>query len=301
LSESISTSAKRIGRGSRMLMVSLITAVSCLLLVGPVWAQVVAEPGPPPVTDPGPPPVAEPSIPPVAEPGPPPVAEPSPPPAAGSAPPGADPSRPSAAEPEPAPVSTPKPLSAPDAEPEQAPAPPATHEAETAPVPTSKATPEPVLPGPTPAPILAAAPELSAPKGGLTQPVGSSTPFRPGTPDGAVFRDALTLLDEPLGAPAVMAILAAGGRGPATVVSTSGPDSDAAPADPSPAPSPQPLPLTGGAASGGAGAASSGGGPALYALLFVAAALAAGLWSRLQLVPARWRSVTIVALNERPG
>jgi hypothetical protein len=31
------------------------------------------------------------------------------------------------------------------------------------------------------------------------------------------------------------------------------------------------------------------------------AALAGGLSSRLQLVPVRWRSVAIVALNERPG
>jgi hypothetical protein len=31
------------------------------------------------------------------------------------------------------------------------------------------------------------------------------------------------------------------------------------------------------------------------------AAFAGGIWGRLQLVPVHWRSVTIVALNERPG
>jgi hypothetical protein len=117
----------------------------------------------------------------------------------------------------------------------------------------------------------------------------------------AAFREALRLMDEPLGVQAVMAILGADLRGPASAVSTSRPDSDPAPAEPSPAPPPEPLAPTGGAASGAAGAASSGGGFAVYALLFVAAVLAAGLWSRLQLVPVRWRSVTIVALNERPG
>ena len=143
--------------------------------------------------------------------------------------------------------------------------------------------------------------ELSTPAGGHREPVGS-TPALPDTPaEQAAFREALSLIDEPLGVQAVMAILAADGRGPASAGSTSRPDSDPAPAEPSPAPSPEPLPLTGGAASGAAGAASSGGGFALYALLLVAAVFAAGLWSRLQLVPLRWRSVTIVALNERPG
>ena len=142
--------------------------------------------------------------------------------------------------------------------------------------------------------------ELRTPAGKLPEPVGS-TPARPDTPAEAALREALRLMDGPLGLKAVMAILAADGRGPASAVSLSRPDSDPAPADPSPAPSPEPLPLTGGAASGAAGAASSGGGSALYALLFVAAAFAAGLWSRLQLVPVRWRSVAIVALNERPG
>ena len=39
----------------------------------------------------------------------------------------------------------------------------------------------------------------------------------------------------------------------------------------------------------------------LYALMIAIAAFAAGLWGRLQLVLVRWRSVAIVALNERPG
>ena len=115
------------------------------------------------------------------------------------------------------------------------------------------------------------------------------------------MREVLRLMDTPLGATAVMAILAADGRGPASAVSTSRPDTEPVPDDSSPAPPPEPLPLSGGAASGAAGAASSGGGSALYALLFIAAAIAAGLWSRLQLVPERARSVAIVALNERPG
>jgi hypothetical protein len=141
--------------------------------------------------------------------------------------------------------------------------------------------------------------QLSTPAGKQPEPV-ASTPARPDTPAEAALREALMLMNGPLGVKAVMAVLAADGRGPASGVSTSRPDSDPA-NDPSPAPSPEPLPLPGGAASGAAGAASSGGGSALYALLFVAAAFAAGLWSRLQLVPVRWRSVAIVALNERPG
>jgi hypothetical protein len=114
------------------------------------------------------------------------------------------------------------------------------------------------------------------------------------------LREALRLMDQPAGLKTVLAILAGEDRAPAAGVSTSRPDSEPA-NDPSQAPSPSPSPLTGGAASGAAGAASSGGGSALYALLFVAAAFAAGLWSRLQLIPVRWRSVAIVALNERPG
>lgn len=62
------------------------------------------------------------------------------------------------------------------------------------------------------------------------------------------------------------------------------------------------LPVNGGAPSGAAGSALSGGGStALYALLIALAGFAGGLWGRLQEVPVRWRSVTIVALNERPG
>jgi hypothetical protein len=59
----------------------------------------------------------------------------------------------------------------------------------------------------------------------------------------------------------------------------------------------------GGAPSGGAAGAGGGGGgsAALYALMIALAAVAGGLCGRVQLVPVRWRSVTIVALNERPG
>jgi hypothetical protein len=142
--------------------------------------------------------------------------------------------------------------------------------------------------------------ELSTPAGKHPEPV-ASTPVRPDTPAEAALREALRLMDESLGVKTVMAILTEDGRGPASAVSTSRPDSDPVPDDPSPAPSPEPLPVSGGAASGAAGGASSGGGSALYALLLIAAAFAGGLWSRLQLVPVRWRSVAIVALNERPG
>jgi hypothetical protein len=58
------------------------------------------------------------------------------------------------------------------------------------------------------------------------------------------------------------------------------------------------------APSGAAGSAPSGGGGgsgAVYALLIALAALAGGLSAKLEIIPIRWRSVTIVALNERPG
>ena len=62
-------------------------------------------------------------------------------------------------------------------------------------------------------------------------------------------------------------------------------------------------PFTGGAPSGAAGSAlsSGNGSTALYALVLALAALAGGFWGRVKLVPVSWRSVTIVALNERPG
>ena len=117
-----------------------------------------------------------------------------------------------------------------------------------------------------------------------------------------MFREALKLMDDLAGVRAAMAMLAEEGQAPAAAASPPRPDSVPAPEDPSPAPSPEPPPLTGGAPSGAAGAASSGGGSAaLYALVIALAAFAGGLWGRLQLVPVRWRSVTIVALNERPG
>jgi hypothetical protein len=97
-------------------------------------------------------------------------------------------------------------------------------------------------------------------------------------------------------------MLADEGQAPGAATSPERRDSAPTREDPSPAPSPEPPPLPGGAPSGAAGAGSSGGGSAaLYALLITVAAFARGLWGRLQLVPVRWRSVTIVALNERPG
>jgi hypothetical protein len=124
------------------------------------------------------------------------------------------------------------------------------------------------------------------------------------TPAEATFREALKLMDDLAGVRAAMAMLAAGGQAPAAAGAAppSPPDSVPAPDDPSPAQSPDSPPLSGGAPSGAAGAASSGAGSAgLYALLLALAAVAGGLWGRLQLVPVRWRSVAIVALDERPG
>ena len=115
-------------------------------------------------------------------------------------------------------------------------------------------------------------------------------------------KEALKLMDDRAGVRAAMTMLWAEDQAPAGGVSPSRPDSGPAPKDPSPVPSADPPPLTAGAASGAAGGGSSGGGSAaLYALLITVAAFARGLWGRLQLVPVRWRSVTIVALNERPG
>jgi hypothetical protein len=66
--------------------------------------------------------------------------------------------------------------------------------------------------------------------------------------------------------------------------------SDAAP--PSAAPS---------AAAGSASSGGGGGSGVVYALVIALAALAGGLSAKLEIIPVRWRSVTIVALNERPG
>jgi hypothetical protein len=117
-----------------------------------------------------------------------------------------------------------------------------------------------------------------------------------------VFREALKLMDDLAGVRAAMAMLAEEGQAPAAASSPARRDSVPPRDDPSPAPSPEPPPLSGGAPSGAAGAGSSGGGSAaLYALVISRAAFAGGIWGRLQLVPVHWRSVTIVALNERPG
>jgi hypothetical protein len=119
-----------------------------------------------------------------------------------------------------------------------------------------------------------------------------------------VLRQAIKLMDDLAGVKAAMALLAEQGEAPAAARlpsrSKSAPESE----DPVPAQVPEPAPLAGGApSSGAAGAAPSGGSgsAALYALMIALAALAGGLWGRLELVPVRWRSVAIVALNERPG
>jgi hypothetical protein len=119
----------------------------------------------------------------------------------------------------------------------------------------------------------------------------------------AAFRAALKLMDDLAGVRAAMAMLAEEGHGP-VAAATAPPRTRSAPVSqtPSPNPSEEAPPQAGGAPSGAAGAASGGGGSAaLYALMIAIAACAGGLWGRLQLVPVRWRSVAIVALNERPG
>ena len=117
-----------------------------------------------------------------------------------------------------------------------------------------------------------------------------------------VVLEALKLMDDLEGVRTAMAMLAAEGKLPAPVASPTRPDSAPEPEDPAPATSPEPPPMTGGAPSGAAGAAGgSSGSAALYALVIAIAALAGGLCGRVQVIPVRWRSVTIVALNERPG
>jgi hypothetical protein len=137
---------------------------------------------------------------------------------------------------------------------------------------------------------------------GLPQPGAGSTQ-RPDTPSEAVFREAIKLMDDLAGVRAAMAMLAAEGHAPGATQVPSRPDSAPAHEHPSPVPAPEQAPLAGGAPSGAAGAGPSGGSgsAALYALVIALAALAGGLWGRLELVPVRWRSVAIVALNERPG
>jgi hypothetical protein len=124
----------------------------------------------------------------------------------------------------------------------------------------------------------------------------------PQTQAQAVVREALKLMDDLAGVKAAMAILAEEGQAPAAAGRPSRPNSVQTRNDPAPDPTSQQAPPTGSAPSGSAGAASSGSGSAaLYALLIALAAFAGGLWGRLELVPKRWRSIAIVALNERPG
>jgi hypothetical protein len=136
----------------------------------------------------------------------------------------------------------------------------------------------------------------------LPGPAASSTPPAE-APAEAVFREALKLMDDLAGVKAAMALLAEAGQAPGAAGPSPRPDSAPASEDPVPAgAAPDLLPSTGGAPSGAAGAASSSSGSAaLYALLIALAAFAGGLWGRLQLVTVLWRSVAIVALNERPG
>jgi hypothetical protein len=137
---------------------------------------------------------------------------------------------------------------------------------------------------------------------GLPAPAAGSAPPAD-TPAEAVFREALKLMDDLAGVQAAMAMLAVAGQAPPTAGSSPRPNSDPAAEHPAPASvAPEEAPPTGSAPSGAAGAASSSGGSgALYALLIALAAFAGGLWGRLQLVTVPWRSVAIVALNERPG
>jgi hypothetical protein len=110
-------------------------------------------------------------------------------------------------------------------------------------------------------------------------------------------------MDDLAGVKAAMAMLADAGQAPGPAGSPPQPDSGTASEDTAPASgAPEQAPTTDTAPSGSAGAASSSGGSAaLYALLIALAAFAGGLWGRLQLVTVLWRSVAIVALNERPG
>jgi hypothetical protein len=181
-----------------------------------------------------------------------------------------------------APSSGPQPTAASEPPPAETPAP----RSETAP-----ASPVLELPGPA----------ADAPAEALPEPVARSAPRAERAAE-AMLPKLLTLMDDLAGVRTAMTMFSAKDRSPAADGSPSRQASGPAPDDPSPVPSPDPAPLTGSGASGAAGGVSSGGGSAaLYALLIAIAAVALGLWGRLQLVPVRWRSVTIVALNERPG
>jgi hypothetical protein len=119
------------------------------------------------------------------------------------------------------------------------------------------------------------------------------------TPEEAVERQAIAMMDDLAGVRHAMAMLAAAeAGGPTAVNSTRRRNSGAVDEQPSSALSLEPAPLSGAGPSGAAGSAPSG---AVYALLIALAALAGGIWASLEIIPVRWRSVTIVALNERPG
>jgi hypothetical protein len=149
------------------------------------------------------------------------------------------------------------------------------------------------------APLGPAEPVSSAPAPSLP---ASDAPAPPHTQAETVVREALKLMDDLAGVKAAMAILAQEGQAPAAAGPPTRPTSVETRNDPAPDPTPQQAPPTGSAPSGSAGAASSSSGSAaLYALLIALAAFAGGLWGRLELVPKRWRSIAIVALNERPG
>lgn len=113
----------------------------------------------------------------------------------------------------------------------------------------------------------------------------------------------LKLLDDLAGVRTAMAMFANEGHRPAAAA-TPEPSSASAQEGSSPVKAePEQSPFTGAAPSGAAGSApsSGNGSAALYALVLARAAFTGGLWGRVKLVPVSWRSVTIVALNERPG
>jgi hypothetical protein len=154
------------------------------------------------------------------------------------------------------------------------------------------------------APIETTEPVIEPSSAGLPATDAAYPAGRPETPTEAVLRQAIKLMDDLAGVKAAMALLAAQGQAPASAQLPSRSNSSPTSEDPVPAQAPEPAPLAGGApSSGAAGAGPSGGSgsAALYALMIALAALAGGLWGRLELIPVRWRSVAIVALNERPG
>lgn len=331
--EGSGTGGAAIGRRSRMPLGALILALAFALLVPPASGQISGggtEPGvdsatpvggsapsttpeqPGPTVEPAPVPTQEPAA--IPEPASGPIPEPTPAPA--------PPEPTSAPASERAPEATSPPALSTETAPQPAAPSPQTAEVVQPPTAPPGGPPSPAAqaelpaaseppPAEAPAPPPAIAPDSSvlalpdpttdAPAEGLREPVAGS-PSGAETPAEAMFREALELIDDLAGVRVAMAMLAAGDDAPAAGVSPSRPDSRPGTEDPSPVPSPDPPPLTGSAPSAAAGGVSSGGGSAaLYALLITVAAFARGVWGRLQLVPVRWRSVTIVALNERPG